>query len=79
LVDNVQEVHNNREIIDGHCRVHRVLKEKGKKKLSIAKLRLVRLMQSAPSAAFQKARQRKHGAGQGREDNSCMRKFLHVS
>lgn len=40
LVDNIQEIHDNRQIIDCHCRVQRVLREKGKKKSSIAKLKL---------------------------------------
>lgn len=54
LVDNIQEVHNNRQIIDRHCRVHRVLREKGKKSSSITKLKLARLMQLISSATFQK-------------------------
>lgn len=31
LVDNIQEVHDNRQIVDGHRRVHRVLRENRKK------------------------------------------------
>lgn len=54
LVDNIQEVHNNRQIVDRHCRVHRVLREKGKKSSSITKLKLARLMQLISSATFQK-------------------------
>lgn len=45
LVDNIQEIHDNRQIIDCHCRVQRVLREKGKKKSSTAEVKLVRLMQ----------------------------------
>lgn len=45
LVDNIQEVHDNRQIVDCHCRVQRVLREKGKKKSSIAEVKLLRLMQ----------------------------------
>lgn len=54
MVDNIQEVHNNRQIVDRHCRVHRVLREKGKKESSIAKLKPARLKQLISSAAFQK-------------------------
>lgn len=45
LVDNIQEIHDYRQIVDSHCRVQRVLREKGKKKSSIAEVNLVRLMQ----------------------------------
>lgn len=52
LVDNIQEVHNNRQIIDRHCGVHRVLRENGKKESSVAKL--ARLKQFMSRAVFHK-------------------------
>lgn len=45
MVDNIQEIHDNRQIVDCHCRVQRVLREKGKKMSAIAEVKLVRLMQ----------------------------------
>lgn len=43
LVDNVQEVHNNRQVVGCYRSVHRVLREKEKK--TIAKSELARLVQ----------------------------------
>lgn len=56
LVDNIQEIHNNRQIVDCHCRVQRVLREKEKKKSSFAEVKLVRLMQISIYCCFSKTR-----------------------
>ena len=79
MVDNIQEVHNNRQIVDRHRRVHRVLREKGKKKSAITKLKLARLMQLISSAAFQK--QGRVNVELAREEKITLTpdSFLHIS